>query len=100
MKKRGTPQKTFRWPLLEELRKAGGRMHVHDIRRVMRRYCNPSLEDSDTELLSGGRERWWVNVVWERLALKEEGYISRHSPRGTWELTDEGREALLSHQRK
>ncbi|MBI5024147.1 MAG: winged helix-turn-helix domain-containing protein [Candidatus Omnitrophica bacterium] len=46
------------------------------------------------ELKSGNRTRYEANVSWASDRLKKKGYLRRDSPRGLWEITDEGRKKL------
>ncbi|HDR29905.1 winged helix-turn-helix domain-containing protein [Rhodovulum sp.] len=36
-------------------------------------------------------ERWWNATCWARSGLVKEGRFRSDSPRGVWELSDEGR---------
>ncbi len=48
---------------------------------------------SDLELVATGETKAENTITWGRNALKNRGLIRRGSPRGTWELTEEGLEA-------
>lgn len=39
--------------------------------------------------------RWKSRVVWRRFHLVQLGLLERNSPRGTWEVSEEGRDALV-----
>ena len=86
------PQKEFRQPLLESLYELGGSAHVRELRSVVRERVKPFLLPGDLELVSTGEERWWNATCWERSALMKEGYLRADSPRGTWTLSNKGRE--------
>ncbi|QJF50690.1 winged helix-turn-helix domain-containing protein [Roseobacter ponti] len=49
------------------------------------------LTEDDFEPVSTGEERWWNATCWERSDLVKEGLFRDDSPRGVWELSDEGR---------
>lgn len=51
------------------------------------------LRAADLELVATGETRSENAIAWARNALKERGLLNRHSPRGLWELTAEGRAA-------
>ncbi len=51
------------------------------------------LRAADLELVSTGETRGENAIAWARNALKDRGLLNRHSPRGIWELTAEGRAA-------
>jgi hypothetical protein len=48
---------------------------------------------SDLELVATGETRAENTITWGRNALKNRGLVARGSPRGIWELTEEGRAA-------
>ena len=48
---------------------------------------------ADQELVSTGETKAENTIAWARNALKQRGYISRATPRGTWALTPQGRSA-------
>lgn len=93
------PQKEFRGPLLQVIYEFGGSAHVHDLRPVLRDRMKSRLRSSDFELVSGGAERWWNAVCWERHDLVREGYFRNDSPRGVWALSEKG-VALVESRRK
>ena len=39
--------------------------------------------------------RWKSRVAWRRFHLVQLGLLERNSPRGTWEVSEEGRDALV-----
>jgi hypothetical protein len=51
------------------------------------------ISTADLELVSTGETKAENTVAWGRNALKDRGHLSRNSPRGIWELTQEGRAA-------
>lgn len=46
---------------------------------------------------NGNEVRWEMRVHFARLRMKERGLIADDSPRGTWEISDAGREYLARH---
>lgn len=48
------------------------------------------LSEADHVYVSSGETRAANTIAWGRNALKDRGLISQASPRGTWELTEEG----------
>ena len=90
------PQKAFRQPLLEILYESGGSAHVRELRAAVKERMEPLLLPGDRELVSTGDERWWNATCWERNALVKEGYLRADSPRGTWTLSNRGREHVES----
>ncbi len=51
---------------------------------------------ADLELVATGETRAENTITWGRNALKNRGLVARGSPRGTWELTEEGRTEALA----
>ena len=90
LKKKKTPQKAFRAPLLEALYEFGGGARVHDLRPAMKKRMESRLLPGDFDLVTGGQERWWNAVCWERSNLAKEGYFRGDSRRGVWALSEEG----------
>jgi len=50
----------------------------------------------DRERLETGDIRWHKRVQFTRLRLVERGLVKKDSPRGVWEITDDGRRALTA----
>lgn len=88
---RKLPQKEFRNPLLLTLEKLGGAGSLEEIRDAMHPLVEARLSPADYKLVETGEARWWNATCWERSDLKKEGYLRSDSPRGRWELSDEGR---------
>lgn len=96
-----TPQPTYEKYLLWALHKAPqGKGHKRDITHevIKRMMADGFIQAADQELVATGETKAENTTAWARNALKERGLISRISPRGTWELTPEGREAAKSVQ--
>jgi hypothetical protein len=51
------------------------------------------ISTADLELVSTGETKGENTISWGRNALKDRGHLSSNSPRGIWELTQEGRAA-------
>ena len=51
------------------------------------------LTDLDREQLESGAIRWENRVQFARLRLVDRGLLKKGSPRGVWEISDEGRGA-------
>jgi len=55
------------------------------------------LSDFDRELLTERHDiRWRNTAMWVRLEMVKAGYLSNQSPRGVWEITDEGKKYLAN----
>ena len=93
------PQKEFRVPLMEVLLELGGSAEVKEIRKALAPKIKPRLSEDDFGLVKTGDERWWNATCWERSDLVKEGLFRNDSPRGTWELSEEGRQFIVGHMK-
>jgi hypothetical protein len=91
-----TPQAAYREPLLRALVEMGGRGRTADVIKYVYKLVKDQLVDADHDPVSSrDREPRWSNYVsWERNKLKEEGLLKSTSPRGIWEISEEGRRWL------
>ena len=91
-----TPQAVHEAYLLYVLaRDFDGSGHKRDVTHavVKRMMKDGHIGAADQELVSTGETRAENTITWARNALKGRGWIRRGSPRGLWELSDEGRRA-------
>lgn len=88
---RKLPQKEFRSPLLLTLSDLGGGGSLDEVRKNIYPRIEGKLGQEDHAIVATGEARWWNAVCWERSELVKEGYLRSDSPRGRWELSDEGR---------
>jgi hypothetical protein len=51
---------------------------------------------ADYEKLASGDIRWRNRAQFVRLRLIERGDMKKDSPRGLWEITDQGRDRLVA----
>jgi hypothetical protein len=85
------PQKEFREPLLITLNAMGGSAKSASIREAMYPLVEKRLSAADHVIMVTGEPRWWNATCWERSNLVKEGYFRSNSPRGMWELSDQGK---------
>jgi hypothetical protein len=57
---------------------------------------NGQLTDADKEPLKSGDIRWKNRAAFVRLRLIETGDLNGQAPRGTWQITDQGRQRVRS----
>jgi len=87
-----TNQKEYEIPLLESLIELGGNGKIQEVSGMVFRKMESRLTETDLSKLPSGRAIRWKNAVqWARQELKEKGYLKSDSPRGTWEITEEGK---------
>jgi hypothetical protein len=91
-----TPQAVYESYLLHVLAaEFDGRGHKRDVTHavVKRMMKDGHIGAADQELVSTGETKAENTITWARNALKGRGWVARGSPRGMWELTEEGRRA-------
>lgn len=81
-------------PLLEVLAEGGGRVPTREAIEALGRKLDGRLQPKDREELSSGKVRWHNRAQFVRLRLVEAGDLIDDSPRGIWEISDQGRERL------
>ena len=84
------PQKEFRAPILIALHRMGGRGSKQEVTKAVLPQVKKRLKDADYVMMQTGELRWENAVAWERSDLRKEGYLRSDSPRGVWELTQQG----------
>jgi len=95
--KRGerTAENAFVMPILQVLSDMGGRGRAGEIVEQVGQVIEPVLRDVDYEpLKSDGKPRWQKAANWARKHMVDNGLLKSDSPRGTWEISDEGRARL------
>jgi restriction system protein len=93
-----TSDKEFRLPILQALVELGGSGAASDVLDIVERKMRMHFKDVDYDVLADGRSLRWRNTAqWERQAMKEAGLIKPDSPRGVWEITEQGRLYLEIH---
>ncbi len=89
-----TDQTAFLLPVLEILRECGGKAEAKRVIQQLEDKMKDQLKPVDHERLRSGQIRWKNTAQWARNELVTEGYLSKDSPRGVWEITEKGREYL------
>ena len=83
-------------PLIESLADLGGRAAARDVIESLGKKLAHQLTAADKETISSGAVRWQNRAQFVRLRLVEQGLLSKHSPRGVWELTELGQERVAA----
>ena len=91
-----TSQKVYWRPILETLEELGGRAPIGEILRHLPGKVN--LTASDYERTKSGWILWESRACWARQNMKDQGLLLSDSPRGVWEIADEGRRALAENR--
>jgi Mrr N-terminal domain len=90
------PEREYELPILRALDEAGGTAPSRVVTETVGKALADRLTDIDKEQLRSGDIRWQNRVQFTRLRLVEEGLLKKDSPRGTWEISDKGRQRLSS----
>lgn len=88
------PESEYELPILRFLQERGGRAPSREVVEAVGEALSHKLTDLDRQPLKSGDIRWENRVAFVRLRLIERGQLAKGSPRGTWEITDEGRARL------
>ena len=96
----GTPlsQNRYALPILTALEQKGGYAKTQDALRTVCQLMENQLEDIDMSRRLDGQEYWKSRAHAMRVDLVRRGLMRNDSPRGTWEITDAGREYLRNNQ--
>lgn len=88
------PEHAFRRPILEALVELGGRASVKDVLDLVGQKMEHKLNKHDYGRLPTGEIRWRNTAKWCCYEMIREGLLKDDSPRGIWEISDKGRQAL------
>jgi len=91
-----TPESTYYLPLLRILDQMGGSGKVAEVLERVGKLMKPILKPVDYDPLASGPDnpRWRNAAQWARNSMIREGLLKADSPRGVWEISDKGRQAL------
>ena len=92
-------ESAYELPMLEILDEHGGRAATREVIEELGTRLNGQLTEADGEVLSSGDVRWRNRAQFVRLRLVERGDMVKDSPRGIWELSDQGRRRLAAEPR-
>ena len=103
--KRGikTPEADFQLPILQVLVELGGQGRKRDVMKAVGRVMKDQLHAWDKKRLpsnTGHSETRWQNTcAWARNTMvHEQGLLMQDSPRGIWQISEQGRKYLRTHQ--
>lgn len=91
-----TPEEEYYAPILRVLTEMGGSGKIGDVLYRVYDEMKAILKPEDKEgLPSDPRTPRWRNAAqWARNTMRREGLLRADSPRGMWEITEQGREWL------
>jgi hypothetical protein len=88
------PDAEYEIPILEILRDSGGRAPTREVIDALGERLDGRLTEADREPLSSGDIRWRNRAQFARLSLIEQGDMAKGSPRGVWEISEQGLERV------
>jgi hypothetical protein len=90
------PESEYEMPILRYLDQQGGRAPSREVIEAVGDQLQREgrFEPADLEPLKSGEVRWKSRAAFVRLRLVETGDLDGQAPRGTWEITDQGRQRV------
>ena len=97
-----TREDVFRVPVLEALVQLGGSAPMAEVLDKVGDLMKRQLNEYDRSPLPStpGSPRWRNTAQWVRNELVKEGLLASDSPRGTWEITEEGERWLAAQMKR
>ena len=89
VKRRWTPPDAFKPLILAVLERAGGTLGADDLFLELEIVAEDRLLPGDSELTPGGELRWRYAARRARMALIDEGLVTKSRP-GVWQLSGPG----------
>jgi restriction system protein len=91
-----TSHDEFRYPILAALVRLGGSGQLHAVLQIVEEIMGEGLNQYDYQPLPSNPNsvRWKNTASWARHTMVQDGLLAGDSPRGTWEITAAGRDAL------
>lgn len=86
----------YELPMLAILDELGGRGPTREVLDALGERLSDRLMPADHESLGSGDIRWRNRAQFVRLRLIQRGDMKKDSPRGLWEITDQGRDRLVA----
>ena len=90
------PDEEYDLPILQILDERGGRAPTSEVLDALGERLGDRLMPADHENLGSGDIRWRNRAQFVRLRLIERGEMQKGSPRGVWEISDQGRDRLVA----
>jgi restriction system protein len=91
-----THSSAFRYPILKALEGMDGRGRMSAVIEIVGEMLKGTLNQYDRQSLPSNEKtiRWENTAAWERYAMVQDGLLKDNSPRGIWELSDAGWNAI------
>lgn len=85
------PESEYEVPILAIISEHGGRAAAREVLDELKTRLDGLLTEVDRQEHSSGNVRWRNRAQFVRLRLIEQGDMVKNSPRGMWEITEQGR---------
>ncbi len=82
--------------MLQIISEHGGRAAAREVIDELGTRLHGQLTEMDNEQLASGDVRWRNRAQFVRLRLVEQGDMVKDSPRGIWEISDQGRRRVVA----
>lgn len=92
-----TPPRHFWKPILESMVERGGASSRSQYQIDVKRKMEWKLKPGDFERNLDGTLKWSKQVDYQRLAMVKAGLVRKGANKGSWEITELGRQWLNSH---
>lgn len=95
-----TPKEKYREPILRALVEMGGTGTTGEVLDRVYALMKDQLNEHDLAPLRSNKRlpRWRSTATWGRNMLREQGLIESGSPRGVWEISEQGRQWLREQE--
>ena len=90
------PESEYEIPMLEIISEHGRRAAAREVLDELETRLSGRLTEVDRQELGSGNVRWRNRAQFVRLRLIEEGDMVKNSPRGVWEISEQGRRRIAA----
>jgi hypothetical protein len=90
------PESEYEIPMLEIISEHGRRAAAREVLDELETRLSGRLTEVDQEELGSGNVRWRNRAQFVRLRLIEQGDMVKNSPRGVWEISEQGRRRIAA----
>jgi hypothetical protein len=90
------PESVYELPMLEVISEHGGRAPAREVLDELETRLDGQLTEVDRQQLGSGEVRWKNRAQFVRLRLVEQGDMVKDSPRGVWEISEQGQRRVAA----
>ena len=87
-------ESAYEIPMLEIINAHGGRAPAREVLEELGKCLADQLTETDHQELASGDVRWRNRAQFVRLRLIDRGDMVKNSPRGVWEISQQGRQRV------